>query len=479
MVARGACVFAIGQKIPKELAEKNRQKKDKKSFSLSLDYDALTSDTEGMISGAIEELQDSNDEYYLQIQSDSGFYSGTKVKLKNGKFFETVALEANKSNLYWIYLFDKSGNAISIEPDSFTITHGLSVSGAPIPHSIGIAVAKKDLKNNFVLTEEFVRYFDKGSILPLKKIETFKTVRKLLKSENDNPLWIKIAEGESEIPDRNTYICELGIKGADLPYDLPEKTEVEITIQVNESREVSVTAYIPLIDLTLTEVRTYGDELVNVEQIETDFNAQKERTKKIVQNCSTEEKERLDANIQAISTSIQNAHLDEDEKRKANKQLKDLKIALDKLEKEKEMPQLVDEYRTNFESAQKIINEHADEKERGMYADQLKEITAEGKKAIEHDDKDLLIRVNEQLQKLTARAWFSNPEAWVYQFKKITEGNSRFLNEKEARYYMDKGQRAIDLGNVDELKRCVHSLMLLLPSEEQAEIRNNIAGITR
>lgn len=479
VVARGACVFAIGQKVPKALADKNKQKKDKGSFSLSLKYDALTSDTEGMVSGGVEELEKSEDEYYLQIQSDSGFYSGSKVKLKNGKFFETVALEPNKSNLFWVYLFDKGGNAISIEPDSFTITHGLSVSGAPIPHSIGIAVAKKDLKNNFVLTEEFVRYFDKGSVLPLKKTETFKTARKLLKSENDNPLWIKIAEGESEIPDRNTYICELGIKGADLPYDLPENTEVEITINVNESREVSVTAYIPLVDLTLTEVRTYKDELVNVEQIETEFSAQKERSKKITQNCSKEERERLGANVEAISSSIQNAHLDEDEKRKANKQLKDLKIALDRLEKEKEMPQLIGEYRTGLESAQKIINEYADEKERDVYVDQLKEITAEGEKAVEHEDKDLLIRINEQLQELTARALFSNPATWVYQFEKITEGNSRFLDEKEARYYMDKGRRAIELGDTDELKRCVHSLLLLLPPEEQAEIRNNIAGITR
>ncbi|MFP4539376.1 MAG: Hsp70 family protein [Candidatus Paceibacterota bacterium] len=482
VVAKGACVFAIGQKIPKELADKNRQKKDKESFSLSLNYDALTSDTEGMVSGVVEELQDSDDEYYLQIQSDSGFYSGTKVKLKNGKFFETVALEQNKTNLYWVYLFDKSGNAVPIEPDLFTITHTHTVfsGGAPLPHSIGVAVAKKDLKTNFVSTEEVFPFFEKGTALPAKRTEDgFKTARKLTKGEKDNKLDIKITEGESDIPDRNTYICELSIKGSDLPHDLPEGTEVEITIEVNESREVAVTVYIPLIDLALTEVRTYEDELVNVEQIETEFSDQKERTKKIVQNCSAEEKERLDANIQSISTSIQNAHLDEDEKRKANKQLKDLKIALDKLEKEKEMPQLVGEYRTNLESAKKIINEYADEKEREIYIDQLKEITSEGEKAIEHDDKDLLIRVNEQLQELTARALFSNPATWVYQFEKITEGNSRFLDEKEARYYTDKGRRAIEFGDVDELKRCVRSLMLLLPPEDQAEIRNNIAGITR
>lgn len=479
VVAKGACIFAISQKIPKDLVEKNNEKKNKDAFSLSLNYETLTSDTEEMVSGSIEELNDSDEEYYLQIQSDSGFYSGSKVKIKNGKFFDTVALEQNKSNLYWIYLFDKSGNAIPVEPDSFTITHGLSVSGAPIPHSIGIAVAKKDMKSNFAMAEEFEPYFDKGSILPLKKTETFKTVRKLLKNESDNPLWIKVAEGESDIPDRNTYVCELGIKGADLPYDLPEGTEVEITLEVNESREVAVTAYIPLVDLTLNARATVKDESINVEDMETDFAAQKERMGKITQNCSPEEREKLSSNADAISTSIRNAHLDQDEKRQASKQLKDFKVTLDRLEKEKEMPQLIGEYREGVESLEKIINEYADEKERSIYTDQFKEITSEGEKAIESNDKDLLIRVNEQVSELSARALFSNPATWVYQFKKITEGQTHFLDEKEARYYTDKGKRAIEIGDVDELKRCVHSLMLLLPPEEQAQIQSNISGITR
>jgi hypothetical protein len=40
------------------------------------------------------------------------------------------------------------------------MTHGLSVAGTPIPHSIGIAVAKKDLKNRFTLTEVFEKFFE-------------------------------------------------------------------------------------------------------------------------------------------------------------------------------------------------------------------------------------------------------------------------------------------------------------------------------
>jgi hypothetical protein len=84
-----------------------------------------------------------------------------------------------------------------------------------------------------------------------------------------------------------------------------------------------------------------------------------------------------------------------------------------------------------------------------------------------------------QIKELSSRSVFSNPATWVHQFKNITEGNPKFINEKEAQYYIGKGKRAIELGDVDELKHCVHNLLLLLPSDQQDAMRNDLSGITR
>jgi len=478
VVARGACIFGIGQKIPKEFIEVEDNKLKKCTQSLSLNFESLTSDTEETISGIIENLKDSEDEYYIQIQSDSGFYSGSKIKLKSGKFFDTVAVESNKLNVYWIYLFDKEGNSIPVDPDSFTITHGLSVSGAPLPHSVGIIVAKKDHVRN-IATNICERIFDKGSILPIKKVLTdYKTSRKLKKGE-ENKLDITLVEGESEIPDRNTYLCDLGINGKDLPHDLPEGTPIELSVEMNESREVFVTAYIPLIDLTLKARSTAQDETVEVKTIEYDLNVQTERAQSVSENCSNEEKIKLNNTISSVSNSLKSAHIDEDEKRKANKQLKDLKMTIDRLEKEKEMPQLIKEFKESVESTQKVITELGDDKDKVQQEEHLKKMSEEGEKAITDNDKTLLIRVNEQIKDLGAKAFFSNPATWVYQFHQLIGSDKKFINEKEAGYYTEKGRRAIELGDIDELKRCVHNLLLLLPSEDQETMRNNLSGITR
>jgi molecular chaperone DnaK len=481
VVARGACVFGISQKIPKELLVRKSKKVKKGTQSLTLNHETLTSETEETVSGIFEDLKGADEEYYIQIQSDSDFYSSSKIKLKSGKFFDTVTLEPNKSNLYWIYLFDKDGNSVPVDPDSFTITHGLSVSGAPIPHSVQVVIAKKDHIRN-VIVNACEKIFEKGSPLPLKfnsvdRGMEYKTTRRLKKGEQSK-LDIRLVEGESEIPDRNTYLAELGIDGKDLPHDLPEGTPIDLTVEMNDSREVFVTVYIPLIDMTQEARSTFKDEIVDVSNLEAELRVQAERAKAFSETCSPEERGKIDNTIQSVTTSIKNAHLDEDEKRKANKQLKDLKTTLDKLEKEKEMPQLIREFNTAIQSAQNIINEYADEKDRGSNNDQLNKIKAEGEKAISDDDKILLIRVNEQLNELAIKALFSNPATWVYQFQKIVEGNKNFINEKEALYYIEKGKHAIELCDFDELKRCVNNLMLLLPSEEQEEIRSSISGIT-
>jgi len=478
VVARGACVFGIGQKIPKELQENGGKKLKEGTLSINLNYESMTSDTEETVSGVIEDFKDIEDEYYIQIQSDSGFYNGSKIKLKGGKFFDTVAVEPNKPNVYWLYLFDKQGNSIPIDPDSFTITQGLSVSGAPLPHSVKIVVVQKDYTRN-VAVNFCDSVFDKGSMLPIKKVLTdYKTSRKLKRGE-ENELDIVVVEGESEMPDRNGFLCKVGINGKDLPHDLPEGTPVELTVSVNESREVFITAYIPLIDLTVNARSTSHDETIGLKNIEQDLETQKERAKVASENLSPDERQKIDNNIQSAQTSVRNASVDEDEKMKANKQIKDIKIALDKIEKEKEMPQLVKEFKDGIQDTQAIINDYADEKDKTINNDQLSKLGDEGEKAIASNDKSLLIRINEQIKELSSKAVFSNPATWVHQFKKITEGKPDFINEKEAKYYIEKGKRAIELNDVDEIKRCVHNLQLLLPSDVQETIKDNLSGITR
>lgn len=478
VVARGACIYAVSQKIPTELLE-SKKSVDSSIKTLRLNYESLTSETEETLTGVVEDLKDDED-YFIQIQSEGGQFSGKKIKLKNGKFIETLNLENNKSTLFWIYLFDTEGNPIKTEPESFSITHGLSVSGAPIPHSIGVGVVKRGFSGaSFAMTEEFEVIFEKNSILPLKATRTYKTLKKLEKGDKENALPIKVREGESAIPDQNQFICDLKVTGEKLPYDLPEGTEIALTIEVNESREIKVEAFIPSIDLTFSARATVHAENLSLDEMEAQLKQQGERVRKVEASCTPEEKSKLQNLVQSLESSLLTAKADEDEKRKADKQLKDLKIRLDALEKMKELPQLTAEYKESLDGLEEMINGYGDPKGKDMHLDQMRVLKVEGDAAVTSGDKTLLSRVLEQLADLNQKVVLSNPSSWLYMFNKIQEKNHAWISEKEAAYYTQKGQRAIEMGDVDELKRAVHNLMLLLPPSEQKLIQGNMSGITK
>ena len=474
VVAHGACIFAMSKKIPKEFLL-SETKDVKGANKITLNYSSLTSDTEESITGIVEDLDDS-EQYYIQIQSDSGTFTGTKTKINKGKFYYSINIEPNKQNLFWVYVFDQKGNPIKISPDSFTITHGLSVSGAPIPNSINVVISKKDVSSN-IITDVCETILEKGSVLPLKKtLDIYKTSKILKKNEKDSSLDIDIVEGESEIPDRNTFVCKLGIKGKDLPYDLPEGTPVELTVEYTESREVFVTAYVPLIDMTLDARKTQKDELIDSQTISNELESQRQRAKETIEGCTIEEIKRIDDIIDSVENGA--ASTDEDDIRKANKQLKDLKILLDKNDKEKDASKLIDEYNSRVKSMEETIQEYADPEELDDITKQFEHIKSDGEMAVKSESKIMMIRISEQFDDLENEILHSNLGYCIRRFRYIVSvgENGNFTNEQEAQYCIKKGTAAIKAEDIDELHRWTRGLYNLMPSRDQSDTRS---GLTR
>jgi len=477
VVAKGASIFGLSQRVPTDILNEGRETV-KDEMNVTLNYDSMTSDEDQTITGIVEELRDSDSEHFVQIQADSGFYTSSKIKLKNGKFFDTIAIEKGKTNTYWLYLFDDTGNTIPMFPDSFSVTHGLTVAGAPIPHDVGVIYAKKGFDSGFQMTEVCDPYFEKNSVPPLKKTNNYKTVKKLEKGKENN-LPIKVYEGNSTNPSNNEVITSLQIDGKKLPYDLPEATDVDITIRIDESRTVLVEAYIPSIELTINARADTYKQNVNVAELEKDLAVQKERLKSIKKNVSEEEYEQLENTIDDLGTNIKNANLDNDDKNKAERDMRELKTSFDSLEQSKELPQLKDEFNANVENAKEVITELDDSPEKTEILSELKVLENEGEKAIKSSDKTMLLRVNEQIEQLTFRSVFQNPAAWVLMLNQIKEKRNELANQTDADYFIDKADKAVSDGDVEELKRCVRNLLNLLPKETQDEINSSMSGITK
>jgi len=438
----------------------------------------MTSDDEQTVTGVIDELKSSEKEYYIQIQADSGFYTSAKIKLRNGKFFDTVAIEKAKSNVYWLYLFDDVGNTIPLFPESFSVTHGMTVSGSPIPHEIGVVYAKKGFDSGFQMTEICDPYFEKNSVPPLKETRTYRTIKKLEKGK-DNQLPIKVYEGESANPKNNEVITTVQIDGKKLPYDLPEGTEIDITISVDESRTVLVEAYIPSVELTLNARADSHAQAIDTAELEKDLAVQKERLKKIEPNIPSKDYSKLEQEVGDLTENVKNANLDTDDKNKAERDLRELKTNLDKLESDKELPQLKGDFQESLKNTEDFIDALENKSEKADLNEQLATLRTEGDKAIREEDKTMLVRVSEQVKQVGIRALVQNPAMWVWQLNEIKGRKHELSNQTDGEYYINKADQAIEKGDVDELQRCVRNLLDLLPEDTQEQITANMSGITK
>ncbi len=375
-------------------------------------------------------------------------------------------------------MFDGVGNTVPVFPDSFSVTHGLTVSGAPIPHNIGVIYAKKGFDSGFQMEDVCDTFFEKNSVPPLKKSEEYKTVRKLEKGK-ENSLPVTVYEGDSSNPKNNEIVTTLQIDGKKLPYDLPEGTAVDITISIDESRTVTVEAYIPSVGLTLNARADTYKQAVNVSELETGFVVQKERLKSIKNNVSQEEYSQLENSIEDLGTNIKNANLDNDDKNKAERDMRELQTRFDSLEKSKELPQLSDEFREKLQSAKGVTAELEESDDKREILKDIDVLEREGRTAITANDKTMLLRVNEQIEQLTIRSTFENPAAWVYMLSLIKEKRNELSNQTDADYYIDKADKAVSDSDIDELQRCVRTLLDLLPRETQEIINSSMAGITK
>lgn len=477
IVARGACLFGLSQRIPQETLSEDHTK-TAGEVHVSLNYDSMTSEEEQTITGIVEELKDSDDEYYIQIQSDNGAYTSSKIKLKNGKFFDTISISKGSQNVFWLYLFDKEGESLPIYPDSFSVTHGLTVSGAPIPHTIGVVFAEKSINSDFQYKEVCDPYFEKNSNPPLKETRTYHTLSKLEKGK-DNQLPIKVYEGESDNPSRNSVITELSIDGKKLPYDLPANSEVDLTISVDESRSISVEAYLPSVELTINVRVDKYSQKVDTEALDSGLQKQRSRLKSVEKNISKDQHDEIEGRINELSTNIKNAGNDTDDKNKAERDLRELESKLDEIEKSKELPQLKSEFNEVLENAEQLVGNLPDTNDKGEIVSQLNILKREGQKALDDEDRAILARVIEQLRGIAIRALAEDPSFWVWQLNEIRAKQSEFNNKTDGEYYLNKADKAVQENDVEELKRCVRELVSLLPEESQEEITSNMSGITR
>ena len=460
VVARGAAVFAGTQR-----RATRRSATEKGVFRIDLKHKPVGLDSAPLVGGRIVPPAGVPlSGFTIELVAEDGAWRSGKLPISgDGVFTGTLRAERGRRNTYAISLFDSTGQQQRVSPDSFTYTVGAVVDEQPLINSIGVALA-----NN-----EFDRILERGRGLPAKATGTYQSVIALKKGQKGAILQVPVCEGEARKADHNRRVGVLSIVGENISRDLPEGSEIEVTLEMDASRIPKVRAYVPLLDADFEASLDLEVNARNPAVIRDELAAERARLHETVgkafavgDSVGAKRLQSLEGGelIAELDALAKNAEL-VDAAQKCEHRLLELRCAIDEVADKLEWPGLVSEAR---ELSERLVDE-ASRTPQPQLKKQAEIITRELAKIIDTANIDDLRVKFRQAQSLYWTLLSVQPAFWVYQFQQSEKEVALATDQVRATRLCAQGRAFLSQNNADGLKNVVLELWKLMPPDAVEE----------
>jgi molecular chaperone DnaK len=473
VVARGAAVFSGTQRFNGRAAATVAAGE----YSIDLRHKPVGMDSAPMAGGKVSgpSTEDFTG-FTLELVNTKTQWRSGKISLReDGVFIANLHAERGERNTFAIELFDPSGRKQKTKPDTLTYTIGAVVEEQPLINSMGIALA-----NN-----EYDKLCEKGRGLPLKATGDYRTVHALRQGQSGELLKVPVIEGELERADRNRLVGTLEIKAEHIRRDLPAGSEVEVTLRIDESRVITATAYVPLLDEEFIGKIDMKQHDPNPEVLKREYEAEMKRFREVKEKAAEAEGESAEGLVQNVEDSplmqevkeaVAAAKGDPDAAAKCEKRLLELKLRLDEAADALEWPALVAETRQWLEDLDATVNRHGSQAQR----DKAAELADEAEGIIGERKMDRLRKKLDHVQRLYWEIVFAQPGFWVNQFQQLEKQKERMSDQARATRLLEQGRDCIAKNNATGLQNIVRQFWDLLPREVvDAAQRGYQSGLVR
>jgi len=463
VVARGAAIFAGTQRREKGSGPKATSGQ----YSIDLEYKPVGSDPEPLVGGTVKAPGGGSvvghTIEFVNSEAQPPWRSGKIGLAANGVFMTNLRADKAKVHTFMIDVRNATGGQCDVVPDRLTYTIGLTITDPPLIHSVGIALANNEME---VLLQ-------KGSPLPVRRRSILRTAVDTRRGESHS-ISIPVMEGESRRADRNQNIGTLRIESKNMKRDVPAGSEVEVTIEIDQSRIVRTKAFIPLLDEEFEHVidyKEYGKSTRSARELSSDFEKQKERLEKGRKKATETgdlkanelvnriDSERIVADVEAGLAR----GADSEDADRVHKRLLALKSAIDDLEDALEWPALLADTEREIEVERRIVNDanfKATPEEKARFAALEREIrTAMGTR-----DADLLRHKMGEMDRLGLLIMLRQPGWWLAQLEQLEKKKGTMTDTSAADTYIGQARRAINNDDLEGLKSAVRQLVGLLPA---------------
>ncbi|QIW15612.1 heat-shock protein Hsp70 [Pasteurellaceae bacterium RH1A] len=474
VVSKGAALYASTVDLTEEIKEQTR---DSLKIQLEIGHESSSVEREEFVTLKI--LDDKTDgeipnKVFAKITRNDKAWSSGNVEINSiGEVVEVLLLEG-KTNQFEVSLYDEKGNLFESEPNQFSIIQGLSgiSSMQVLPYNYGIEIHQK-LTGKDVFTQ--IQGLERNKSLPVtgtrNGLKTPKAIRPGMESDF---ITIPLYQGEHNADGTraiyNEHVYDVRISGADLPGLLPEGSDVDLTIMIDKSQKITVSAYFPYLEYTAEIKVPEINAQVEHAFLEEKLQEARENIWEIQSNNSSSKIQRLEEKIADLEEQLNNNPNDEDTKHQVlsnlRKTLKEIDSHLGSNEwdnLERELQETYDSLKADAEKS----NDPSMPNIISQYANQLNEIVRNQDMKL---GKNLLEQMNSTSVQLNL---FQHTLGFIaychHSFDEIS-----WHDHNQARRLIDQAmQKATRGASEAEILLVVRELISLMPRDQQQAVNNS------
>jgi molecular chaperone DnaK len=407
-------------------------------------------------------------QYRIQ-RSDGGFDSGLKAVTE--RISEMLVLLPNSLNVFHLRLFDEKGAPIAADIPEIAIVQGrFSIHGQPLPNDICLEV--DDTENKITHLEVI---FERNTILPIRKTIT-KTLSRTIARGSSEQLLINILEGSRySAPQANLPIGIISITGKSLNADLVKGCDIDLSFEISESRDITVTAYISMIDKEYREVFSPSQRTVNLarlkEEIDFLYRTATGQLNKLLDKENYEEGAELQQAIQELEA------MQKQLRSIGAKDVTDGKFQLD--DRKRKVAEII-ESASRGELHLQLREQYFDKKEfyRKLLAESgqselLKRFEALGVEEAEWINSASTQYLRVKIREMDRLTWDIRKKdisyvTWLYTVY-ATKPNDAYRDQKELKALKARGDEALGRRNVEEILSITYRMYELLIDKHEGE----------
>jgi molecular chaperone DnaK len=360
---------------------------------------------------------------------------------------------------------------VTLEPATFSITHGITLGEPPLSRSVGVALADDRVQV----------YFHRGSPLPIRRSFSLHTAETVSPGAEGHALKVPIVQGEFAWAHLCRLVGTLEIPNSALTAPLPGGSEVELMLELDRGGQLRARARIATIDQVFDQVALLVTPQVSLEAMDDALAKLRARAAGLSRSAFHDRSNKMAARLSTALPRLEDVQRnitaarggDFDAGEQARRELSDFDALLAEVEADQAWPELGQKIEDRFAMAVSWVAGYGSDAEKAT----LNGAYHACKSAFVGKDADEVGRQLAVINRLGVAAFFRDPQAWELEFERCAASVGESTDIRRATELVANGQEAKRAHDRPRLEQIVRSLWQLSPVDRDEQRLGHGSGL--